>query len=131
MNTAPNYDGRRFGPDRVSAGSVLGRYRQSGQLVTAEFSGAAIRTGRLVGLADPAGVIEAAYCQVMADGQVIAGRCTSTPSVLEDGRIALTEQWQRNDGSSGVSRIVELAPALSDPAEGPTADRPAIEGAAL
>jgi len=95
----PNYDGRRFGPEVVLPGSVTGHYHQQAELVWAEFGG------------DNDGVIEAAYCQIMADGEVVAGRCVSTPTVLPDGRVRLTECWHRADGSSGVSLIDELAVA--------------------
>ncbi len=70
--------------------------------------------GRLVGIVDEHGVIDAAYCQIMRDGELVAGRCVSTPSVLADGRLSLTEQWHRIDGSSGVSRIVEVAAGFAD-----------------
>jgi hypothetical protein len=90
---------------------VLGHYFQQDDLVWAQFSGDRVRTGRLVGVRNPAGVIDAAYCQIMADGEVVAGRCLSTPTVLADGRIRLTEQWHRADGSTGVSYIEELPPA--------------------
>jgi hypothetical protein len=107
----PNYDGRQFGPLEVLPGSVIGHYHQQSELVWAEFGGDRVRTGRLVGICDNDGVIEAAYCQIMADGEVVAGRCVSTPTVLPDGRVRLTERWQRADGSSGISHIEELAAA--------------------
>ena len=103
-----SYDGRRFGPVGAPPGSSVGTYHQDGPLVWAEFGGTSVRTGRLVGTCDPAGVITAAYCMVTAAGDSVAGECTSTPSTLPDGRVALTEQWRRLDGSSGVSHIEEL-----------------------
>ena len=107
----PNYDGRRFGPPEVLPGSVIGHYHQQDELIWAEFGGDRVRTGRLVGICDNDGVIEAAYCQIMADGEVVAGRCVSTPTVLPDGRVQLAEQWHRADGSSGLSYIEELTAA--------------------
>jgi hypothetical protein len=104
----PNYDGVRFGPSVVLPGSVVGHYHQQAELIWAEFGGERVRTGRLVGVCDNHGVIEAAYCQIMGDGEVVAGRCVSTPTVLPDGRLRLTERWHRADGSSGVSYIDEL-----------------------
>jgi hypothetical protein len=55
----PNYDGRQFGPTEVLAGSVIGHYHQQSELVWAEFGGDRVRTGRLVGICDNDGVIEA------------------------------------------------------------------------
>jgi hypothetical protein len=106
-----SYEGRLFGPLDPVPGSVVGHYHQQDDLVWADFAGGPVRTGRLVGVRDRAGVIEAAYCQIMTDGEVVAGRCLSTPSVLGDGRVRLTEQWRRADGSSGVSFIQELPPS--------------------
>ena len=117
-NGVPSYQGRLFGPSDPASGSVLGHYFQQDDLVWAEFSGDRVRTGRLVGLRNQAGVIDAAYCQIMADGEVVAGRCLSTPTVLPDGRIRLTEQWHRADGSTGVSYIEELPPAAEVPDAG-------------
>jgi hypothetical protein len=114
--TAPliSYAGRRFrpvgdepGPD--GAATSVGHYHQDGDLVWAEFSGTAIRTGRLVGTCRPDGTIDAAYCMVTSAGEVTAGECVSTPSVLADGRVRLAEQWQRLDGSAGISEIEEIA----------------------
>lgn len=102
-----DYRGRRFAP--TSETSPLGEYFQRGDLVWAAFSGEHIRAGRLVGTADGAGVITAAYCQLLASGEAIAGTVRSTPTTLPDGRLRLTENWHRSDGSFGVSIIEELS----------------------
>ena len=108
------YDGRRFRPvgavpDPSGAEPSVGHYHQSGDLVWAEFSGTAVRTGRLVGTCGPDGVLDAAYCYVTAAGETVSGTFTGTPTVLADGRIRLTEHWRRADGSSGVSEIEEFS----------------------
>jgi hypothetical protein len=106
---AIDYDGRRFRPlDGADRESSLGVYHQDGDLVWAEFSGPAVRAGRLVGTCRPDGVIDAAYCFVTADAETVAGTCMSTPTVLDDGRVRLAERWWRSDGSSGISRIEEV-----------------------
>jgi hypothetical protein len=112
MELSPvGYDGRVFAPvDFEGAGEApTGHYSQDGELVWAEFSGAHVRAGRLVGRVGADGTIDAAYCQVTADGRVLAGRCVSTPSMLPDGRLRLTERWRRCDGTTGVSQIDEVA----------------------
>ncbi len=105
------YDGRVFSPvgSESTEERTTGRYSQEGDLVWAEISGAHVRTARLVGRCDADGTIDAAYCQVLADGQIMAGRCVSTPSVLPDGRLRLTERWRRIDGTTGLSQIEEIA----------------------
>jgi hypothetical protein len=101
-----DYDGRTFVP--VSGARAAGRYTQTDDLVSAEFTGLMIRAGRLFGRADSAGVITAGYSQVMRSGTVISGTVRSVPTVLADGRIRLTENWRRADGTSGVSTIEEV-----------------------
>lgn len=103
--------GRRFAPaGSTGAPSSVGRYHQDGDTVWADFAGPTVRAGRLVGTRRPDGVIDAAYCYVTADGAAVAGTCESTPEVLADGRVRLTERWRRMDGSSGVSVIEEIGP---------------------
>jgi hypothetical protein len=109
-----DYNGRRFRPAPDASGPIetdpaIGHYHQDGDMVWAEFSGAHVRTGRLVGTCAPDGTIEAAYCFVTTAGETVSGSCRSTPDVLANGRVRLTEDWRRHDGSSGVSVLEELA----------------------
>jgi hypothetical protein len=109
-----HYGERRFRPagarpDPDGRWPSVGHYHQDGDLVWAEFSGSAVLAGRLVGTRRPDGVIDAAYCMVTAAGQAIAGACVSTPALLPDGRVVLTEQWRRLGGEAGVSTIEEVA----------------------
>ena len=106
-----DYDGRRFAPAERGAGSeqAVGTYHQDGDIVWAEFAGGTTRVGRLVGSVRADGTIYAAYCFVTAGGETISGACVSTPTVLVDGRLRLTERWRRLDGSTGVSLIDELS----------------------
>jgi hypothetical protein len=111
--TQIDYGGRSFRPVGDQPGPdgtwpSVGRYHQDGDLVWAEFSGSAVRAGRLVGTCGPGGVLKAVYCMVTADGTTIAGGCVSTPAVLPDGRVRLVEQWRRLDGETGVSQIEEV-----------------------
>jgi hypothetical protein len=105
-----NYDGRRFRPLAGDPGGEVpsGLYHQDGDLVWVEIRGGAVRAGRLVGHAGPDGTLDAAYCMVLAGGGLVAGRCTSLPTVLPDGRLRLEERWRRIDGTSGVSWIEEV-----------------------
>lgn len=105
-----DYSGRRFQPAESvgDPAAAVGHYHQEGDLVWAEFTGPTVRAGRLVGSCDADGVIVAAYCMVTKGGETAAGQVTTVPSMLPDGRIALTEQWQRMDGSAGVSHLEEV-----------------------
>jgi hypothetical protein len=105
-----NYDGRRFralghGPDAPTA-----TYRQSGDLLWAEFGGGSVRRGTLSGLVAPDGSLEFAYTMVLESGEVIPGHCASKPEILDDGRILLHETWQRfgAHAATGTSQIEEV-----------------------
>ena len=123
MSSRIDYDDRRFQPvepDQEPTPSLgrpqppdgelpLAHYHQDGDLVSAEFSGGSVRIGRLVGRVRLDDTIDASYCFVTVSGQTVAGACVSTPTVLADGRVRLSEDWRRIDGSSGVSFIEEVA----------------------
>ena len=99
------FAGRRFAP--AGGGGTVATWSQDGDLVWAEVTGPELPVGRLVGSVRPDGVLDVAYCFVTPAGPV-AGECESTPEVLDDGRIRLTERWRRVDGSSGVSYAEEI-----------------------
>ncbi|MEP6695395.1 MAG: hypothetical protein ABJA34_00800 [Pseudonocardiales bacterium] len=112
-----DYEGRTFRPVDAGQGDqptavapATGHYHQDGDVVSAEFAGGEVRAGRLIGTVQADGTIDGAYCLLTAETKPVAGACRSTPTVLADGRIRLTEQWQRLDGSSGVSHVEEVAP---------------------
>ena len=110
-----DYDGRRFSPvTDPPEDTPVAHYHQSGDLLWGEFSGADVRRGTLVGTCDPQGVLDFAYCMVNAGGEVLTGLCRSVPEVLADGRIRLTEHWERfgPGASSGVSALEELPAAV-------------------
>lgn len=109
-----DYDGRVFSSAAAEtagqdgAGPV-GHYHQEGTIVWAEFAGGKVVRGSLAGSCGSDGVLTLAYCQVLSTGEVIAGRCTSVPTMLGDGRVRLSEHWERfgPGGGTGVSVIEE------------------------
>jgi len=107
-----DYNGRRFRPvsDHPGEDGTMATYRQEGDLLWAEFSGGPNRRGSLTGLCADDGSLEFAYTMVRTSGEVISGRCRSTPEILPDGRIRLHEQWERYgpNGSSGTSILEEV-----------------------
>ncbi|HEV2887559.1 MAG TPA: hypothetical protein VGX49_11650 [Jatrophihabitans sp.] len=114
-----DYDGRRFSPsDGVAGeGDRVAMYRQHGNLLWGEFSGGQVRRGALTGNCTPDGTLDFAYCMVFEGGEIVSGRCHSTPTVLADGRIRLHEEWERYGagGGRGVSSIEEIPPAGRQP----------------
>ena len=85
-------------------------YKQSGNILTCEYSGGRIVSGHLIGLVDPEGNIDMRYHQVNAQGQLVTGICRSSPEVLPDGKIRLHEEWQWTSGdlSKGSTVLEEI-----------------------
>jgi hypothetical protein len=110
-----SYDNRRFvsvanmANGEVSAETVF-HYHQQGQLVWAEYRGGAIVFGTLIAKVDAAGCLDMRYQHLNTAGELMTGRCHSTPEVLSDGRLRLQEQWQwtSGDGSAGTSIVEEV-----------------------
>ena len=110
-----NYDARRFSPVPAGPGhTVVADYHERQDLVWAEFSGGEVRRGSLAGTSDADGVLQFAYCMVLTSGESITGICRSIPQLLSDGRIRLTEHWERfgAGASSGISFLEELPPRI-------------------
>jgi hypothetical protein len=107
-----DYDGKRFHPvqDDSADPSRVAVYHQDGDLLWGEFLGGKAKRGALTGTVNDDGSLEFAYCMVLDGGDVISGRCASTPHLLDDGRVRLEEVWERygTHAASGVSVIEEL-----------------------
>ncbi len=111
-----NYDNRLFAPHTTSANgeanaATVFHYRQRGRVVWATYTGGGIEFGTLTAIADDYGRLDMRYIHVNANGELMTGRCLSTPEVLPDGRLRLYEKWQWTcgDESAGESIIEEVA----------------------
>ncbi len=114
-----NYDGRRFrgrrnSPNGEVSGETVFHYRQDGEVLSGDYSGGTIVAGQLLGTVRPDGSLEFLYHHINASGELMSGRCESTPRV-EDGVLVLAERWQwlTGDRSSGTSEVEEI-PAVDD-----------------
>ncbi len=109
-----NYHDRIFKPfsnsenGEVTSDTVF-HYKQTGDIVTSEYSGGKILKGHLIGLVDEAGNIDMRYHQVNDKGELMTGVCKSRPEIMPNGKIRLHETWQWTSGdrSSGTSVIEE------------------------
>jgi hypothetical protein len=114
-----SYDGRVFHSaaaetaDQDGTGPVC-HYHQDGTAVWAEFAGGRVVRGSVAGRSDDDGVLHLAYCQLLDDGSVMSGACTSYPIVHPDGRVRLEEHWERfgEHADTGVS-VIEEPPRTS------------------
>jgi hypothetical protein len=105
-----SYDERRFRPEGETGPVVT--YRQDGDLLWAEIpAGGHVRRGSLTGRVASDGAIDFAYTMVLDDGEVVCGRCHSTPLRRRGGGgIRIREGWERYgaNAASGVSYLEEV-----------------------
>lgn len=115
ISTDINYDGRKFIPKMNSENGEVGEqtnftYHQNGNLLWAEYSGGDILKGSLIGTVLCNGELDFVYHHMNQNMQIKTGKCHSVPTVLENGKIELSEQWQWTSGdySKGESLLVEV-----------------------
>ena len=110
-----NYDNRTFRSvansetGEVSAETVF-HYHQKDDFVWAEYAGGAIRFGTLIAKTAADGSLEMRYQHLNSGGELMTGKCVSTPETLPDGRIRLPEEWQWTSGdcSRGHSVVEKI-----------------------
>lgn len=109
------YDGRRFIPKMNSENGEVNEqtiftYHQKGKLLWAEYSGGNILKGFLTGTVSINGELDFVYHHMNQVMQVKTGKCHSVPTILEDGKIELSEKWEWTSGnySEGESLLVEV-----------------------
>lgn len=85
-------------------------YHQDKNIVWAEYGGGSIVKGFLIATVQADQTLDARYEHVNVDGELMTGRCKSTPEVLEDGRVRLREKWKWTSGdeSEGKSVVEEV-----------------------
>ena len=110
-----NYDNRRFASVSNSDNGEVGsatvfHYRHEGDVVWATYRGGAIVFGSLIAKVDERDCLEMRYQHLNSAGELMTGKCRSTPEVLPDGRLRLREVWQWTSGdfSRGESIIEEV-----------------------
>lgn len=114
-SSAINYDGRKFVPKINSENGEVNTetvflYHQNRNLLWAEYSGGDILKGSLIGSVSDNGELDFVYHHMNKDMQIKTGKCHSVPTVKENGKIELSEQWEWTSGdfSKGESLIVEV-----------------------
>lgn len=109
-----NYNNRVFKPiinteNGEASAETIFHYKQSGNILTSEYSGGKIVYGHLLGLVDREGNIDMRYHQINKNGEIMTGICKSVPELLSNGKIRLHETWlwTSGDGSEGTSVVEE------------------------
>jgi hypothetical protein len=110
-----NYHNKTFKPvsnteNGETSSETIFHYKQTGNILTSEYSGGKIKHGHLIGLVDANGIIDMRYHQVNSSGEIMTGICKSVPEILSNGKIRLHETWQWTSGdkSAGASILEEL-----------------------
>jgi len=85
-------------------------YKQTENIVTAEYSGGEIISGHLIAIVDADGCLDMCYHHINTQGELMTGKCFSKPEILPGGRIRLYEKWQWTSGdfSEGESIVEEI-----------------------
>jgi hypothetical protein len=110
-----NYNNRKFASvansetGEVSSETTF-HYHQKDNLVWAEYTGGEIVFGTLIAKVLENDVLEMRYQHLNQHGELMTGKCTSTPEIIENGKIRLYEKWQWTSGdfSTGESVIEEI-----------------------
>ena len=106
-----NYNNKEFRSIQNSATGEVSdetvfRYRQEGNIVTAEYEGGEIIFGTLIATVDNHGVLDMRYQHLNQASELMTGKCVSTPELLGDGRIRLHEKWQWTCGNEAKGESV-------------------------
>ena len=114
-NFTINYNNKKFKSiENTENGEVnnetVFHYHQNKEIVWAEYYGGTIKKGFLLGLVGKNGKLEFNYEHINIKNEVKTGKCNSTPKILKDGRIELSEKWEWTNGdkSKGESKIKEF-----------------------
>ncbi len=110
-----NYDNKKFASiENSKTGEVSNetvfQYHQKGNFAWAEYVGGEIVFGNLIAKVLENSTLEMCYQHLNKAGELMTGKCFSTPEILADGRIRIYEKWQWTSGdlSAGESIIEEL-----------------------
>jgi hypothetical protein len=111
-----NYHNRKFRTAQNSSQGQVNQatvfhYSQLGQRLEGTYEGGPILKGQLLGKVNEDNSLDFVYHHVDTDGKLHAGFCHSTPEILSDGRIRLSETWQwthetNEKGESVVEEII-------------------------
>lgn len=113
VSHGPSLEGKRFqvaamGEQGEASEETVFEYHQDGDLVWATYRGGTVRLGFLVGTRD-GDALDFRYSQVHEMGETANGHCSTTISMLPDGRLRLNETWAwESKPGSGASAAEEI-----------------------
>jgi len=114
INYKINYDNKIFTSiENTENGEVNNEtvfyYHQNKEIIWAEYNGGLIKKGFLLGLENENGQLEFYYEHLNKNNEIRTGKCKSTPKIIENEKIELSEKWEWTNGdkSIGESIIIE------------------------
>ena len=89
--------------------STVFSYHQSGKVVWAEYDGGNVIKGHLIANVLASGQLDMRYHHINYKGEIMVGKCLSTPEFTCGGKLKFKEEWQwlSGDMSVGYSEILE------------------------
>jgi hypothetical protein len=91
----------------ASAATVFEYHEEDDGVIWARYEGGMVRLGFLVGRRDGER-LEFRYTQLNVEGATSNGRCSTTITILSDGRIRLDEDWSwESKPGSGINAVEE------------------------
>ena len=108
-----SYHDKYFGMLSSSTGAsnaTVFHYLHAGDVSWGTFEAGTVRKGVMVATVDADGVLDLRYAYVNLEHQLVTGTSLSTPTLLDDGRIRLHEDFQftSRDQAKGVSYVEEM-----------------------
>ena len=93
---------------KVNAETVF-KYKQEGDLVTAEYFGGTIRYGKIVGLLQ-GDDLKMLYQCLTVDNELKAGKASAKVAYTNTGRLKLDLNWQwiTDNNEKGTSQYIEI-----------------------
>jgi len=111
--SAFNYNNRRFhmrdydDPNKFT--DTIFYYNQTGDVVWGHYVGGGCKYGQFMATVDDKGVLNLRFQHMTDDGEWQWGHSLSTPSLLPDGRIMLSEDFlMESNGRKAISVVEEL-----------------------
>lgn len=93
----------------VSSATIF-KYFQEKTVFSGEYAGGNIIKGNIIGKVNSDNSLTFSYQHIDPKGNILTGRCHSTPEMMTNGKIRLHEKWQWTcrDFSQGTSVIEEI-----------------------
>lgn len=85
-------------------------YSQKDNIISAEYNGGEIIKGNLIGKQLEDRKFDFVYHHINVSGELKIGKCLSSATLLDSGKIKLLEEWQWlcDDLSVGTSELIEI-----------------------